>query len=513
MSEARDLYLGIDVGTSGTKALLVTGDGRPLVGATVEYPMDQPRPGWAEQNAEDWWRATVEATRQVLEKAGVDGSAVAAVGFSGQMHGSVFLDEKGEVIRPPILWCDVRTAAQCRTITDKVGGRERLIELTGNPALEGFTAPKVVWLMENEPDNYARVRHILLPKDYVRYRLTGELAAEVSDAAGTLLFDVAKSEWSQPVLDALGIKRELLPPVLQSFDVAGKVSAQGAKATGLLEGTPVVAGGADNTCGAVGAGIVREGVFLSSIGSSGVVLTPADTLAKDPGGRVHTFNHSTKGQWYLMGVTLSAGLSLKWFRDQMGHAEKAVEAAGGPDAYDLLAAQAAKSRPGSRGLFFLPYLNGERTPHADANARAVFFGLSGAHTRADMVRSVFEGVVFSLRDSVEIMRELGREVTEIRAIGGGAKSPFWRQIQADVFGADVLTLEIDEGPAFGAALLAMVGAGRYDSVVEAADKTVRTKDRTRPSGDRGRYEEAYRFYRSLYPVLKERYAALAELDL
>ncbi|MFS8572117.1 MAG: xylulokinase [Clostridia bacterium] len=513
MSQAGDLYLGIDVGTSGTKALLVTGDGRPVERATVEYPLHWPRPGWAEQDAEDWWRATVLATRRVLEKAGVSGDRVAAVGFSGQMHGSVFLDEKGQVIRPPILWCDVRTAAQCRTITEKVGGRERLIELTGNPALEGFTAPKVVWLMEEEPDAYERVRTILLPKDYVRYRLTGELATEVSDAAGTLLFDVAKGEWSAPVLEALGIDRSLLPPVLKSYEVAGRVTEEAARETGLKAGTPVVAGGADNTCGAVGAGIVREGVFLSSIGSSGVVLTPSDTLAKDPKGRVHSFNHSTENQWYLMGVTLAAGLSLKWFRDQLGQAERAVEAAGGPDAYDLLAAEAQKSEPGSRGLFFLPYLNGERTPHADANARAVFFGLSGAHTRADMVRAVFEGVTFSLRDSVEIMRELGREVTEIRAIGGGAKSPFWRQIQADVFGADVLTLEIDEGPAFGAALLAMVGAGRYKTVVEAADATVRTKDRTTPSGDRSRYEEAYAFYRSLYPAFKERYDALAKLNL
>lgn len=513
MSQAGDLYLGIDVGTSGTKALLVTGDGRPVERATVEYPLHQPRPGWAEQEAEDWWRATVRATQAVLAKAGVSGERVAAVGLSGQMHGSVFLDENGQVVRPPILWCDVRTASQCRTITQRAGGRERLIELTGNPALEGFTAPKVVWLMEHEPEAFARTRKIVLPKDYVRYRLTGEIATEVSDAAGTLLFDVAKGEWSAPLLEALGIDGDLLPPVLQSYEVAGRVSASAAEETGLRVGTPVVAGGADNTCGAVGAGIVREGVFLSSIGSSGVVLTPSDSLAKDPKGRVHTFNHSTENQWYLMGVTLSAGLALRWFRDQLGQAERAVEAAGGPDAYDLLSHEAQKSTPGSRGLFFLPYLNGERTPHADANARAVFFGLSGAHTRADMVRSVFEGVTFSLRDSVEIMRELGREVTEIRAIGGGAKSPFWRQIQADVFGADVLTLEIDEGPAFGAALLAMVGAGRYGTVAEAADRTVRTKERTSPGAARTRYDDAYAFYRSLYPAFKERYTALAGLDL
>lgn len=511
MTRQAEYFLGIDIGTSGTKVLLVTEDGRPVASWTEEYPLHQPKPGWAEQDADDWWQATIKATRGVLQKAGVSGSQVAAVGFSGQMHGSVFLDEHGAVVRPPLLWCDVRTSEQCRTITEKVGGRERLLELTGNPALEGFTAPKVVWLQENEPDAYARVRHILLPKDYVRYKLTGELMAEVSDAAGTLLFDVEKSEWSQPVLEALGIEPGMLPPVVQSFDVAGRVTAEAAALTGLAEGTPVVAGGADNTCGAVGSGIVREGVFLSSIGSSGVVLTPSGTASKDPKGRVHTFNHSVKDQWYLMGVTLAAGLSLKWFRDQMSPAEKAVEAAGGPDAYDLLSAQAAQSPAGSRGLFFLPYLNGERTPHADADARGVFFGLSGAHTRADMIRSVFEGVTFSLRDSVEIMRELGREVSEIRAIGGGAKSPFWRQIQADVFGADVLTLEIDEGPAFGAALLAMVGAGRYKSVVEAADATVRIKDRTSPSENVETYNKSYEFYRSLYPAFKERFAALGRL--
>lgn len=507
-------YLGIDVGTSGTKALLVTEDGRPVASATREYPLHQPRPGWAEQDAEDWWKACAGAVQDCLAKAGVPGASVKAVGLSGQMHGSVFLDEKNQVIRPPILWCDVRTADQCRTITEKAGGRERLIELVANPALEGFTAPKIVWLQENEPENYSKVRTILLPKDYVRLRLTGEVATEVSDAAGTLLLDVERGEWSKPLLEALGIDPALLPPVLKSYDVAGRITQEAAEATGLAPGTPVVAGGADNTCGAVGSGIVREGVFLSSIGSSGVVLTPTSKARKDALGRVHTFNHSTEDAWYLMGVTLAAGLALRWFRDHLGLAERAVEAGGGPDAYDLLSSQAAKSSPGARGLFFLPYLNGERTPHADANARGVFFGLSGAHTRADMARAVFEGITYSLRDSVEIMREMGLEIREIRAIGGGAKSSFWRQMQADVFGAAVLTLEVDEGPAFGAALLAMVGAGAYGSVVEAADRTVRVKERREPAKEtKAAYDEAYAFYRSLYPALKERYAALSRLSV
>lgn len=507
-------YLGIDIGTSGTKALLVTEDGRPVASATREYPLYQPRPGWAEQNAEDWWVACARAIQDCLAKASVPGTSVRAVGLSGQMHGSVFVDERGAVIRPPILWCDVRTAPQCRAITEKAGGRERLLELVANPALEGFTAPKIVWLQEHEPENYGKVRTILLPKDYVRYRLTGELATEVSDAAGTLLFDVERCEWSKPLLEALGIDPALLPPVLRSYDVAGRVTPQAAEATGLAPGTPVVAGGADNTCGAVGSGIVREGVFLSSIGSSGVVLTPTAKPRRDPLGRVHTFNHSTESAWYLMGVTLAAGLSLRWFRDHLSLGERAVEAGGGPDAYDLLAAEAAKSSPGSRGLFFLPYLNGERTPHADADARGVFFGLSGAHTRADVVRAVFEGITYSLRDSVEIMREMGLEVAEIRAIGGGAKSAFWRQMQADVFGAAVLTLEVDEGPAFGAALLAMVGAGAYGSVVEAADRSVRVKERVEPVKERKpAYDEAYAFYRSLYPAMKECFAALSRLEV
>lgn len=501
---------GIDVGTSGTKAIIVDPQGRILGRSTKEYPLSWPRPGWAEQAAADWWRATGEAVQGALAEAGLTGRDIAAVGLSGQMHGSVLLDRAGEVIRPPILWCDVRTADECREITQAVGGRARLIELTGNPALEGFTAPKIVWVKKHEPAHFERIAHVLLPKDYIRFRLTGEIATEVSDAAGTLLFDVAARRWSEAMLRAIGLETAVMPQVYESSDVCGRISAAAAAATGLAAGTPVVGGGADNTCGAVGAGIVQSGRLLSSIGSSGVVLTQTDSFVKDPHGRVHTFNHSVPARWYLMGVMLAAGLSLRWFRDQFGSIERETERQSGIDAYELLGRAAAQSSPGSRGVIFLPYLNGERTPHADANARGVFFGLAAAHTRADIIRSIFEGVAFGLRDSVEIFRSMGQAVTELRAIGGGARSPLWRQIQADLFGADVLTLSVDEGPAFGAALLAGVGVGAYASVPEAAAATVRVAARTAPNPEhRAVYDETYALYRSLYPALRDRFAQAA----
>ncbi|HET7560650.1 MAG TPA: xylulokinase, partial [Limnochordia bacterium] len=467
------VVLGIDIGTSATKTLAIDASGRVIARATREYPLLQPQPGWAEQDAEDWWRASRETIRAVMHSADLRGEDVAAIGLSGQMHGSVFLDASGEVVRPPLLWCDVRTSAECRLIEAAVGGREKLVELTGNPALEGFTAPKAVWLREHEPEHFGRVAKLCLPKDYVRFRLTGEIACEVSDAAGTLLFDVKRRAWSEPVLDALQIPRSWMPPVYESQEVCGRVTGRVAAETGLAAGTPVVGGGADNTCGALGAGIVAPGRVLASIGSSGVILTQADGFALDPKGRVHSFNHSVPATWYLMGVTLAAGLSLRWFRDQFGRIEQAAAELSGLDAYDLLGREAAGSASGARGLLFLPYLNGERTPHADANARGVLFGLSGAHTRGDVVRSILEGVTFSLRDSVEIFRELNQPAAQIRVIGGGAKSPLWRQIQADVFGAEVLTLAIDEGPAFGAALLAGVGAGWFAGAAEAAEALVK----------------------------------------
>ncbi|MGI6611177.1 MAG: xylulokinase [Limnochordia bacterium] len=504
--------IGVDVGTSGTKSLLIDAEGRVYASRSAGYRLHQPQLGWAEQSAEDWWQATCSTIRQLLEETGTSPHDVVAVGFSGQMHGSVFLDKEGHVIRPPLLWCDVRTAAECREITSVVGERQ-LIESTSNPALEGFTAPKLLWLRNHEPVNYAKLAHVLLPKDYVCYRLTGELATEVSDAAGTLLFDVAHRSWSQEVLRALDIDPAILPRVMESVEVRGLVSEAGAQATGLAVGTKVVGGGADNACGAVGAGIVREGRFLSSIGSSGVILAHTETPRLDPSARVHTFNHAVPGRWYLMGVMLAAGLSLRWFRDEMGPMEKRIEQEIGLDAYDLLGLQAAKSPPGSRGLVFLPYLNGERTPHADADARGVLFGLSSAHTRGDVIRAIMEGVTFGLRDSVEIMRDMGLSFDRLRVLGGGARSPLWVQMQADVFQTTVERLQVDEGPAYGAALLAGVGADLFASVAEAAESTVRVGDVLEPNpANKGRYDDMFGLYRALYPALREGYAAAARLS-
>lgn len=501
--------IGVDVGTTGAKTLLVDEQGRVAARAFDEYPLLAPRPGWAEQEPEEWYRATVSGIRKVVAQAGIRGDQVAGISFSGQMHGSVFLDEGGRVIRRPLLWCDVRTADEVRSINEAVG-RERMIAIAGSPAMEGFTAPKVLWLRRNEPSNFDRVASVLLPKDYVRYRLTGELATEVSDAAGSAMFDIEQGRWSKEVLEVVGLRPEQLPPVLRSIDVAGRLTVQAAEETGLLAGTPVVAGGADNACGAVGAGVVRSGRAHVSIGSSGVIVSYAATPRRDAGGRVHTFNHSVPGAWYVMGVMLAAGLSLRWVRDELGQAERAVADLTGMDPYDLLTREAAASPPGARGLWFLPYLNGERTPHADPYARGVWFGLSSAHRRADLIRSVLEGVAFALRDSLEVFKDMGIEVDQLRAIGGGGKSPLWRQILADVLAVPIVRLNIDEGPAYGAALLAGVGAGVWRDVAEAADATVKPVETAEPDSRRTHlYAAAYSLFRALYPALRDLYREAA----
>lgn len=507
------ILLGIDIGTSGVKVLVCDEYARMLGKATEEYPLHHPFPGWAEQDPEDWWQGTIKAISKALSDACLSGSEVCGIGLSGQMHGSVFVDSEGKVIRPAILWCDVRTAPQCVRITQAMGGRAKLIEHTANPALEGFTAPKVVWLQEEEPANWARVKKLLLPKDYIRYKLTGEIAMEMSDAAGTLLFDVRNRRWSKPVLDALSISSDIMPDVYESTDVCGRISSEVADLTGLKEGTPVVGGGADNACGATGAGIVRDGLALVSIGSSGVVLAHSSSAAQDPEGKIHTFNHSIPHRWYLMGVMLSAGLSYRWFRDTLGGLERAVEAASGFDSYELLNLEAAKAPAGSEGLIFLPYLYGERTPHADANAKGVFFGITGRHERPHMVRAVIEGIIYGLRDSIEIMKGFGLAIGQLRAIGGGAKSPFWRQILADVFKTEIVTLNIDEGPAFGAVLMAGVGAGVYTDLVEAAEATIRPITSVLPNEAAASvYDDYYGVYTALYPVLKEQFSRVDTLN-
>ncbi len=505
--------VGIDVGTSGVKTLVISETGEIITQATAEYPLYHPKAGWAEQDPEDWWQGTLTTLKKVAQDLGPKAKEVKAIGLSGQMHGSVFLDKAGKVLRPAILWCDVRTAEQCRYITEKVGGRERLIGYTSNPALEGFTAPKIVWLQQNEPEVYQQVDKVLLPKDYVRYRLTGEIFTEMSDAAGTVLLDVVNRRWSQEVLSALNISPDIMPEVREATDVCGTLAAEVAEAAGLPAGIPVAGGGADNACGATGAGIVKAGRVLSSIGSSGVILVHTDEPQTDPEGKVHTFNHAIPNKWYVMGVIMAAGLSLKWFRDNFAHMEKQLENLTGVDAYDLMSKQASQTPPGAEGLIFLPYLNGERTPHADAYARGVFFGINPRHTRGHMIRAVMEGVVYALRDSVEIIRGMGIPVEQVRAIGGGAKSPLWRQMQADIMQLEVATLNVDEGPAFGAALLAGVAAGIYSSVEEAAESTVRITHTTEPNKALTKlYDDYYQLFRSLYPALKDRFREAAKLE-
>jgi xylulokinase len=504
-----DALLGIDLGTTGVKAALFAAeDGRTLSSAFVEYPLYHPHPGWAEQQPEDWWQATLTAIRHCLlegSKEGARPADVRGVGLSGQMHGVVLLDESYKVLRPCIIWADQRSEAQCQWMTGRVGA-SRLLDLVSNPALPGFSAPKALWVRDNEPGVFASARVMLLPKDYIRFRLTGVLAMEISDAAGTCLLDVQHGEWSRPVLEAIGFDAALLPPVVPADTVAGKITAEVGHATGLPAGTPVAGGGADNACGAVGNGVVRPGLALVSIGTSGVVLAYADRPQVDRSGpvpRVHTFNHAVPGAWYLMGVTQGAGLSLRWVRDNIGLPERALERWTGLDAYEILAMEAGSVPAGSHGLLFLPYLQGERTPHLDAYARGGWVGLAASHDRRHLVRSVLEGVAFSLKDCFAIIAGQGLALEQVRATGGGAKSPLWRQIIADVLGVELVTTSAQEGPAFGAALLAGVASGVYASVAQACDATVRVIEQTLPQPAEARvYAELYEQFRALYPALK-----------
>ena len=492
------LFLGIDVGTGGTRAVVVDTAGRIVAAATVEHaPFASPQLGWAEQNPHDWWRAANESVRTVLAAPGVNANAVAAVGLSGQMHGAVLLDQHGEVLRPAIIWCDQRTEAQCRSLKDRVGP-ERLIELTCNPAVTGFTLPKLLWVRENEPEIWKRVRHVLLPKDYVRLQLTGEHATDVADASGTLLFDVTNRKWSSEMLAAAEIDERLLPTVFESPELTGRVSASGAVATGLREGTPVVAGGGDQAAGAVGMGIVHVGAVSATIGTSGVVFAATDRPAIDPAGRVHTFCHAVPGRWHVMGVTQGAGLSLRWFRDQFG-----AGADDGRDPYERLTEEAAKVASGADGLLWTPYLMGERSPHLDPHARAALVGLTASHTRAHVIRAVLEGVAFSLRDTFEIFKEMKVPVETIRLGGGGARSALWRQIQAAVYEHAVEIVEVEEGAAYGAALLAGVGSGAWASVVDACAAVVRVATQVEPEAAALKVmHRQYAAFRSLYPALR-----------
>ena len=496
-------FLGIDVGTTAVKAVLVGTDGGVLCEAEVEQDVIVPRPTWSEQHPETWWQSTKVAVRGVMDAARSlpRPLEVRAIGLSGQMHSSVFLDANRHVIRPALLWNDARTTSQCREMTDRLG-HDGLRSTVGNLALEGFTAPKVLWLMQNEPENYARLRVLLLAKDYVRYRLTGELATEPSDASGTILYDVRERRWSQRATEALEIPSDILPAVVESAEASGLVSKIIADELGIPIGTPVVGGGADNAAGAVGSGVVRAGRLQSSIGTSGTMLTPTDEPHVEDEMRLHTFCHCVPDRWYLMGTILSAGNSLKWLRDTLG----------GQESYDSLVTEAESVAVGADGLVFLPYMTGERTPHNDSNARGVLIGLHLRHRRGHLTRAVLEGVCFALRDSLELMQTLGVAVEAVRTIGGGARSRVWRQIQADVFNLPVATVRPAGGPAYGAALLAAVGAGHFGSVQDAVDAWSREDEFVEPIPNRVRvYDELYAAYRALYPSLKERFADMASL--
>jgi xylulokinase len=506
------ITLGIDVGTSGTKTLAIDETGRVLASASAEYHCDHPQPGWSEQAPESWWKATVATIRDCLAAASLKPGDIAGVGLSGQMHGSVFLDADGQVIRPALLWNDQRTAAECAEIEERAGGREALIRMVANPALTGFTAPKLLWLRKHEPENWERVHQVLLPKDYVRYRLSGTYATEVSDASGTLLLDVANRRWSEELLGRLDLDPALLPACFESPEVSAMVSDVGSQATGLPRGTPIVGGGGDQPAGAVGNGIVRAGVVSATMGTSGVVFAHAEEVGFDPLGRLQRGCHAVPGAWHVMGVVLSAGGSLQWFRNELGKAEVALAREKGIDPYFLLTDEAALAGPVAEGLFFLPYLTGERTPHFDPDAKGAWVGLTVRHGRAHMVRSVMEGATYAMRDSLELVRAMGVHIGEIRLSGGGARNALWRQIQADIYGQDVCTINASEGPAFGVALLAQVGTGAYASVPEACDATIRVVESVSVDPrTKAFYERAYGIYGQLYRDLKKSFKDISAL--
>ncbi|MEZ6128114.1 MAG: xylulokinase [Planctomycetaceae bacterium] len=506
------VFLGIDIGTSGTKTLAVREDGSILASATVEYPLSSPKPGWSEQEPVDWWDASVQSVQQVMNSARLKAADVKGIGLSGQMHGSVFLNKSGNVIRPALLWNDQRTAAECAEIEQRAGGRKKLIKMVANPALTGFTAPKILWLRNNEPKNFEKTVQVLLPKDYVRFRLTGDFATEVSDASGTLLLDVVKRKWSKKLLEKLELDSGLLPKVYESEDVTGTLTAAAAEAMGLAVGTPVVGGGGDQAASAIGNGIVRKGVVSATMGTSGVVFAHSDEVQVDPAGRLHTFCHAVRGKWHVMGCVLSAGGSLQWFRNQLCQSEVASAKEQNIDPYQLITQQAAAAPPGSEGLFFLPYLTGERTPHADPNARACWIGLSLRHGKGHMARAVMEGATYAMRDSLEIAKEMQIPVKEIRLSGGGARSAFWRQMQADIYGQPVVTINAEEGPAYGVALLAAAGTGAYKNVVEACNATISIATTTAPNATaRKTYNAAFPVYQTLYQSLRKDFAAIQKL--
>jgi len=496
------LFLGIDVSTTGSKALLVNEKGKVVGSAANEHPISTPRPLWSEQDPRDWWISSAKSIREALAQAGVTGESVKAVGLTGQMHGLVMMDEKGEVLRPAILWNDQRTAEECEEITRKVGF-DKLLSICGNKALTGFTAPKILWVRKHEPEVYKKTAHILLPKDYVRYQLTGDYAVDHADGSGMILYDLKKRTWSKELLNILSIPESWLPKTYEGTEVTGVVNARAAELTGLKAGTPVVGGGGDQAAQAVGVGAVTPGIVALTLGTSGVVFASTPSPLIQPEGLLHAFCHSVPGTWHFMGVMLSAAGSLRWYRDTFAPGM----------GYDDLLAPAADIPAGSEGLLFLPYLTGERTPYPDPLARGAFVGLTVRHTKAHITRSVIEGVSFGLRDSMELIKKAGLgDIKQVRVSGGGARSALWRQMLSDVMDTELVTVNTTEGAAFGAALLAGVGAGTWKSVEESCAATIKTMDKTVPDKNTVKvYEQYYRQYTALYPALKPSFDNLASL--
>ncbi len=496
-------FLGIDVSTTATKILLMDEKGDVVGVASGEYSFETPKPLWSEQDPALWWQAAVNSIRQVVSETGIDAADIQGIGLTGQMHGLVLLDENGEVLRPSILWNDQRTEAQCDEIRELIG-EEKFIQITGNNALTGFTAPKILWVRENEPHIYARARHILLPKDYVRYRLTGEYGMDKADGSGTVLMDLKERAWSGEVLKALDISAEWMPRLYEGTQITGFITPDVAEICGLPEGIPVIAGGGDQAASAVGTGAVQEGIVSLSLGTSGVVFATVNSAVIEPQGRLHAFCHSVPDRWHLMGVMLSAAGSLRWYRDTFSpHTD-----------FDDLLVPAAHIPPGSDGLFFLPYLTGERTPHPDPLARGAFVGLTVRHSMLHLTRAVLEGVAFGLRDGFELMKTSGlSEIKQVRIAGGGARSALWRQILADVLGTELVTVNTTEGAAYGAALLAAASVGAFDSVESACEATIRVTGRNVPGEQQAVYKVIYPLYRDLYTALQDHFQMTARLSI
>jgi len=491
-------FLGVDLGTSSVKIIMVDEEGKLLSSVSKEYPVSYPKNGWSEQNPEDWWNGTKEGIKELMEKSKVSGEEVKGIGFSGQMHGLVILDKDNNVLRPAILWNDQRTQEECDYLNNEIG-QEKISKYTGNKALTGFTAPKVLWVRKHEKEIFDKIAHILLPKDYIRFKLTGEFASEVSDASGTLFFDVENRQWSKEMMDILGIKEEQLPKMYESWEVTGKVTKEVAEYIGVSSETVVVGGGGDQAAGAIGTGTVDAGILSVALGTSGVVFASSDSYAVDDENTLHSFCHGN-GKYHQMGVMLSAASSLKWWVEEINEDSKD---------FNKLLADAEKSTVGSNGVIFLPYLTGERTPYSDPNAKGVFFGLNITTKREDMTRAVLEGVAFGLRDSLEILKSLNVPIEEVRVSGGGAQSPLWKQILADVFNVKVSMINSKEGPAYGAAILAIVGCGVYPTVDEACKNLIKVTETVHPIAENvAKYEKPYEVYRKLYPALKDSFKAI-----